>query len=163
SKHGDRSHERAATLAAMDDRELVAQQLGRAPRAFRRVVARCPFGLPSVTEQDPYTATGEPFPTTYYLTCRHLVAEIARLEAAGGSSASWARHRGPRPAARRRPASTIRPRWSAMWRACGASGERGTTASSRRRATRRTQNGSTRRSRPSRLSSAAASAPCSSW
>jgi hypothetical protein len=27
---------------------------------------------------------GAPFPTTYYLTCRHLVAAISRLEAAGG-------------------------------------------------------------------------------
>jgi hypothetical protein len=27
---------------------------------------------------------GEPFPTTYYLTCRHLVAAVSRLEAAGG-------------------------------------------------------------------------------
>jgi len=68
----------------MDDRELVARQLGREARAFRRVAVRCPFGLPAVTEQDPYTRTGEPFPTTYYLTCRHLVAALARIEAAGG-------------------------------------------------------------------------------
>ncbi len=68
----------------MEDREVVERQLGRAPRAYRRVVARCPFGRPAVTEQDPYTASGEPFPTTYYLTCRHLVAAVARLEAAGG-------------------------------------------------------------------------------
>jgi hypothetical protein len=27
---------------------------------------------------------GAPFPTTYYLTCRHLVAAVSRLEAAGG-------------------------------------------------------------------------------
>ncbi len=68
----------------MDDRAVVARQLGRAPRAFRRVVVRCPFGLPAVTEQEPYDRAGAPFPTTYYLTCRHLVAAIARLEAAGG-------------------------------------------------------------------------------
>jgi uncharacterized protein len=68
----------------MDDRGLVARQLGRAPRAFRRVVARCPYGLPAVTEQEPYDPRGEPFPTTYYVTCPHLVAAIARLEAAGG-------------------------------------------------------------------------------
>jgi hypothetical protein len=37
-----------------------------------------------VTEQDPYDEDGRPFPTTYYLTCRHLVAAVARLEAAGG-------------------------------------------------------------------------------
>jgi hypothetical protein len=68
----------------MDDRELVARQLGRPPRAFRRVVRRCQFGRPAVTEQAPYDDHGEPFPTTYYLTCPHLVAAVARLEAAGG-------------------------------------------------------------------------------
>src|SRR4029079_13005343 len=68
----------------MDDRAVVARQLGREPRTFRRVVVRCPWGLPAVTEQEPYGADGEPFPTTYYLTCRHLVAAVSRLEAAGG-------------------------------------------------------------------------------
>jgi hypothetical protein len=68
----------------VDDRAVVASQLGRAPRSFRRVVVRCPFGRPAVTEQDPYDGSGEPFPTTYWLTCRHLVAAVSRLEAAGG-------------------------------------------------------------------------------
>ena len=67
----------------MDDRAIVERQLGREPRAFLRVVARCPFGAPAVTEQAPYDSAGDPFPTTYYLTCRHLVAAVARLEAAG--------------------------------------------------------------------------------
>ena len=68
----------------MDDRAIVERQLGRAPRAFRRVVARCAYGLPAVTEQDPYDANGDPFPTTYYLTCPHLVTAVSRLEAEGG-------------------------------------------------------------------------------
>ncbi|HZT45761.1 MAG TPA: DUF501 domain-containing protein [Gaiellaceae bacterium] len=68
----------------MDDRAVVAEQIGREPRAFRRVVVRCPFGYPAVTEQSPYDEAGAPFPTTYWLTCRHLVAALARLEAAGG-------------------------------------------------------------------------------
>lgn len=68
----------------MDDRAVVARQLGRQPRAFRRVAVRCPHGLPAVTEQAPYDVSGEPFPTTYYLTCSYLVAALARLEAAGG-------------------------------------------------------------------------------
>jgi hypothetical protein len=68
----------------MDDQELVERQLGRRPRAFRRVVVRCPFGAPAVTEQSAYDEAGEPFPTTYYVTCRHLIAAISRLEAAGG-------------------------------------------------------------------------------
>ena len=67
-----------------DDRAVVERQLGRPPRAFLRVVVRCPWGRPAVTEQAPYDPHGEPFPTTYYLTCRHLVAAISRLEAAGG-------------------------------------------------------------------------------
>jgi len=74
----------------MDDRAVVARQLGRQPRAFLRVAARCPFGLPAVTEQAPYDLNGEPFPTTYYLTCSYLVAALARLEAAGGVE-HWSR------------------------------------------------------------------------
>jgi uncharacterized protein len=68
----------------VDDRAVVARQLGRAPRAFRRVVLRCPFGRPAVTEQWAYDDRGEPFPTTYWVTCRHLVSLISRVEAAGG-------------------------------------------------------------------------------
>ncbi len=74
----------------MDDRAIVEAQLGRPPRAFRGVAARCPFGRPAVTEQHPYDRDGRPFPTTYYLTCRHLVAAIARVEAAGGVE-RWSR------------------------------------------------------------------------
>ncbi|HET7146801.1 MAG TPA: DUF501 domain-containing protein [Gaiellaceae bacterium] len=66
------------------DLDVVARQIGREPRAFRRVAVRCPFGRPAVTEQSPYGPGGEPFPTTYYVTCRHLVAALSRLEAAGG-------------------------------------------------------------------------------
>lgn len=68
----------------MHDRDVVERQIGRRPRAFRRVAARCPFGLPAVTEQEPYDDAGAPFPTTYYLTCRHLIAAVSRLEASGG-------------------------------------------------------------------------------
>ena len=66
------------------ERTAVARKLGREPRTLRRVAVRCPFGAPAVTEQSPYGPDGEPFPTTYYLTCRHLVAAVSRLEAAGG-------------------------------------------------------------------------------
>jgi hypothetical protein len=74
----------------MDDEAVVARQLGREPRAFRRVAARCPFGAPAVTEQEPYDVAGEPFPTTYYVTCLHLVAALARIEAARGVE-RWSR------------------------------------------------------------------------
>src|SRR5262245_50633212 len=66
------------------DVEIVARQLGRRPRAFRRVAVRCPFGGPAVTEQQPLDERGRPFPTQFYVTCPHLVAQISRLEAAGG-------------------------------------------------------------------------------
>ena len=74
----------------MEDRALVERQLGRPPRAMRRVAVRCPFGAPAVTEQEPYGRGGDPFPTTYYLTCPHLVAAISRIEAAGGVE-RWSR------------------------------------------------------------------------
>ncbi len=74
----------------MDDRAVVARQLAREPRAFRRVAVRCPFGRPAVTEQEPYDDRGDPFPTTYYLTCPHLVATLSRIEAAGGVE-RWSR------------------------------------------------------------------------
>jgi hypothetical protein len=72
------------------DRAVVERQLGRPPRAFRRVAVRCPFGRPAVTEQAPFAGGGEPFPTTFWLTCPHLVAAVSRLEAAGGVE-RWSR------------------------------------------------------------------------
>ena len=68
----------------MDDLEVVERQLGRPPRAFRRVAVRCPYGSPAVVEQSPFDRDGEPFPTQFWLTCRFLSAAIARSEAAGG-------------------------------------------------------------------------------
>jgi uncharacterized protein len=66
------------------DAAIVERQLGRKPRAFRRVAVRCPFGKPAVTEQAPLDAAGRPFPTQFYVTCPYLVAAISRVEAAGG-------------------------------------------------------------------------------
>ena len=68
----------------MNDEAVVARQLGRQPRALRRVVVRCPYGRPAVTEQWPRDVDGAPFPTTYYLTCPQLVTRISRLESEGG-------------------------------------------------------------------------------
>jgi hypothetical protein len=70
--------------------EIVERQLGRAPRAFRGVAVRCPFGRPAVTEQAPFDDAGRPFPTQFWVTCPHLVAAISRLEAAGGVE-RWSR------------------------------------------------------------------------
>jgi hypothetical protein len=68
----------------VDDKAVLERQLGRPPRAFRRVVVRCPWNRPAVTEQTAFDENGQPFPTTYYVTCPQLVAAISRLEAAGG-------------------------------------------------------------------------------
>jgi uncharacterized protein len=73
-----------------DDRAIVERQLGRRPRAFLGVAVRCPFGRPAVTEQAPFDESGEPFPTTYWITCRHLAASLARVEADGGVE-RWSR------------------------------------------------------------------------
>jgi hypothetical protein len=74
----------------VEDLEIVQRQIGRRPRAFARVAVRCPFGKPAVTEQSAFDENARPFPTQYYVTCRHLVAAISRLEAAGGVE-RWSR------------------------------------------------------------------------
>lgn len=92
-------------MAVVDDRSIVAAQIGREPRAFSHVATRCPFGYPAVTEQKPYDEDGKPFPTGFYLTCPGLVAAVARLEAAGGVE-RWSERVG----------KSRRLRWS-LWRA----------------------------------------------
>jgi uncharacterized protein len=72
------------------DEQIVERQLGRPPRAFKRVAVRCPFGKPAVTEQRAFDEDGKPFPTQFYVTCRYLVAAISRLEADGGVE-RWSR------------------------------------------------------------------------
>ena len=65
------------------DREVVAAQLGRPPRAMREVAHRCPCGNPDVVETSPRLADGTPFPTLYYLTCPRAASAIGGLEASG--------------------------------------------------------------------------------
>jgi hypothetical protein len=74
----------------VDDQAVVSWQLGRPARPFRRVATRCPHGFPAVTEQEPFEPSGDPFPTSYYLTCPWLVSGLARTEAAGGVE-RWSR------------------------------------------------------------------------
>ena len=66
-----------------EDREVVARQLGRPPRALVDVAHRCPCGLPDVVETSPRLEDGTPFPTLYYLTCPRASAAASRLEATG--------------------------------------------------------------------------------
>jgi uncharacterized protein len=69
------------------DREAIERQLGRPPRALAGVAARCVHGGPSVIAQRPYDELGEPFPTTFWLSCRVLVRAIGELESSGGIAA----------------------------------------------------------------------------
>lgn len=65
------------------DRDVVAQQLGREPRAIRAVAHRCACGAPDVVETSPRLADGTPFPTLYYLTCPRAASAIGTLESSG--------------------------------------------------------------------------------
>jgi uncharacterized protein len=67
-----------------EDVEALSRQLGRAPRGLADVAVRCPYGRPAVVSQHAYLEAGEPFPTTYYLTCPAAVAAVSALEDAGG-------------------------------------------------------------------------------
>ncbi|MCA9616351.1 MAG: DUF501 domain-containing protein [Myxococcales bacterium] len=68
----------------VDDREALRVQLGRPLRAESDVVRRCSLRLPIVVAVPPVLASGEPFPTRYWLTCPLARKRIARLENAGG-------------------------------------------------------------------------------
>jgi hypothetical protein len=65
------------------DREIIATQLGRPPRALRAVASRCPGGHPNVVQTSPRLENGTPFPTLYYLTCPRLSSLVGRLESSG--------------------------------------------------------------------------------
>lgn len=75
----------------MDDRRVVAAQIGREPRSVVDVVARCALDLPTVIKVPPHLDDGTPFPTTYWLTCPLALRRIGRLEAAGGVKKAEAR------------------------------------------------------------------------
>jgi uncharacterized protein len=79
---GVAEHGAVAGVAAADV-AAAGRQLGRRPRAVRRVAHRCPCGLPDVVETAPRLPGGAPFPTLYYLTCPRAVAAVSGLEAAG--------------------------------------------------------------------------------
>lgn len=65
------------------DRETVARQLGRDPKPFR-VAARCPFGAPSVVENE----KTRNMPTSFWITCPALTSAISRIESTGGVRAA---------------------------------------------------------------------------
>jgi exopolyphosphatase/guanosine-5'-triphosphate,3'-diphosphate pyrophosphatase len=65
------------------DLRIVAEQLGRAPTVPFTVVARCPGGHPLVIRNAPVDERGDPFPTTFWLSCPDAVRAVSRLEAEG--------------------------------------------------------------------------------
>ena len=87
--------ERASPLDPAD-LAVVSRQLGRPARGVRAVAHRCGCGLPDVVETEPRLPDGTPFPTTFYLTCPRLAAEIGRLEASG-LMREWTRRLGTDP------------------------------------------------------------------
>ena len=62
--------------------EIIAQQLGRAPKGLAKITAITNSGRPLAVQVSPLVE-GKPFPTFYWLSCPQLVKEIAHLEAAG--------------------------------------------------------------------------------
>ena len=65
------------------DLRIVAEQLGREPTIPFTVVARCPDGHPLVIRNAPLDGDGNPFPTTFWLTCPNAVRSVSRLESEG--------------------------------------------------------------------------------
>lgn len=65
------------------DEQAVAEQLGRGPRGVVGVAHRCPCGRPDVLATRPRLPGGEPFPTTFYLTCPRATAACSTHESQG--------------------------------------------------------------------------------
>lgn len=65
------------------DIRTVAGQIGREPTTPFTVVVRCPDGHPLVIRNAPLDASGNPFPTLFWLTCPRAVRAVSRLESEG--------------------------------------------------------------------------------
>ncbi len=70
--------------AGSEPADILERQLGRPARGVVDIPVWCPHGAPAVVETRPYLDDGEPFPTTFYLTCPSAVDSVSREEAAGG-------------------------------------------------------------------------------
>lgn len=68
-----------------EETRVVEAQLGREPRGRWRVARRCSFGWPQVLACAPRLEDGTPFPTLYWLSCPHLVEEVAVIESEGAA------------------------------------------------------------------------------
>ena len=76
--------------ATEEDVAVISRQIGRPARGVLAVAVRCRFGQPVVAVVAPVLwddgrpgGPPVPFPTTFWLTCPYLVAEVSGLESAG--------------------------------------------------------------------------------
>ncbi|AYD90389.1 DUF501 domain-containing protein [Actinomyces sp. 2119] len=76
-----RRQAQSASSVDRADLEVLADQLGRAPRGVAGIAARCVCGRPTVVRTLPRLEDGTPFPTTYYLTHPAAVRGCSTLEA----------------------------------------------------------------------------------
>jgi len=67
-----------------DERELIADLLGRRPQGQFEVVVRAGDGSPMVIRNSPLLDDGTPMPTRYWLVDPTMRSAIGRLEADGG-------------------------------------------------------------------------------
>ena len=67
---------------SLEDKHIIAHQIGRDAREVIAIPRRCTYGYPQVATVYPLL-DGEPFPTMYWLTCPYLHREIAALESEG--------------------------------------------------------------------------------
>ena len=65
------------------DETIVQAQLGRSPRGVVGIAHRCPCGRPDVLTTRPRLPGGEPFPTTFYLSCPRASAACSGWESRG--------------------------------------------------------------------------------
>ncbi len=66
----------------LGDQELIARQMGRAPRGEYVIARRCAHDHPQVLRVPP-VVDGKPFPTLYWLTCPFLCRAVSELEGLG--------------------------------------------------------------------------------
>lgn len=74
---------RPTTDGDLDDREVVAELLGRAPQCAFEIVVRDDLGLPRVIRNDAFLDDGTPMPTRYWLVGAADRLAVSRLESTG--------------------------------------------------------------------------------
>lgn len=72
------------------DVDVLAELLGRTPRAEFEVVVRDAAGAPIVIRNAPLLDNGAPMPTRFWLVDREISARVSRLESLGGVRAAEA-------------------------------------------------------------------------